>query len=307
MKQNFVICGSDEGYHRVAYTEWGKPNSDNSAVVCVHGLTRNSRDFDALAMYLSSQNHHVFCPDVVGRGDSSWLKNSNQYNFKSYIMDMDILIGRTAATQIDWIGTSMGGLIGIMMAALPNTPIRRLILNDIGPQVPIHALWQLAKYVGKDPDFSSKEQAKEYFKTIYAEFGNLTEEQWTLFTEHSIFERAPGIYASKFDPSIHDFKFKLQTVKELLYSPHKALEGILFDIDLWPLWRKIKCPVLIIRGRQSKLLLPEHIKKMQRIHPKVDVYVVEDAGHAPALLETAQHKRIADWLALTEIEETALL
>ena len=296
MKQDYVLCASEDGYHRVAYTEWGVANSTGSAFICVHGLTRNSRDFDALASYLSTYDYHVFCPDVVGRGDSDWLHNAHQYNFKTYISDMGVLIGRTGANQIDWLGTSMGGLIGIMIASLPNTPIRRLILNDIAPQVPIHALWRLAKYVGKDPDFNSKEQAKEYYKKIYSEFGNLTEEEWVQFTEYSVFERSPGVYASKYDPAIHDFKLKLQTVKEFLYSPHKALEGLIFDIDLWPLWQKISCPVLVIRGRHSDLLLPEHIKKMKRLHPLVDVIEVDDAGHAPALLEIRQHEQIADWL-----------
>jgi pimeloyl-ACP methyl ester carboxylesterase len=300
MKQNYVLCTSQEGYHRVAYTEWGEPDSRSSAVLCVHGLTRNSRDFDALAMFLSSQGYHVFCPDVVGRGDSSWLKNSDQYNFDRYMMDMNVLIARTTATQIDWIGTSMGGLIGIMMAALPNSPIRRLILNDISPQIPIHPLWQMARYVTKDPRFTSKEEAKKYFKKLYAEFGNLTETQWDQFTEHSITECSPGIYASKFDPKIQ--RSKWLSLKTILNSPHKALEGILFDIDLWSFWEKIKCPVLVIRGKHSNLLLPEHIRKMQRIHPMVDFFEVEDAGHAPALLEHSQHSKIADWLGYIKEE-----
>lgn len=296
MKQDYILCVSDEGFHRVAYTEWGKVNSESPTVICVHGLTRNSRDFDALADYLSAQGSHVFCPDVVGRGDSSWLTNPQDYNFKRYIVDLSNLISRTGAKEIDWIGTSMGGLLGIIMASLPNTPIRRLILNDVGPQVPIQALWHLAKYVGKDPEFSSKEQAKEHYKKIYAEFGNLTEKQWINFTEHSVTEPSPGVFISKFDPDIHDFKLSWQSVKEFFYHPHRALEGILFDIDLWDFWQKIKCPVLVIRGSRSTLLLPEHIKKMKRIHSEVDFFEVEDAGHAPALLELEQHKKIRSWL-----------
>ncbi|WP_347251748.1 alpha/beta hydrolase [Legionella sp.] len=296
MKQDYVLCATKEGYHKVAYTEWGEVNSEPSAVICVHGLTRNAHDFDPLANYLSTQGYHVFCPDVVGRGDSSWLKNPQNYNFDRYILDMNVLISRTGATKIDWIGTSMGGLIGIMMAALPNTPIRRLILNDVSPQVPIHALWQLAKYVGKDPEFSSKEQAKEHYKKIYAEFGNLTEEQWDQFTETSVIEHSPGVFISKYDPSIHDFRIKWQAVKEFFYHPHKALEGILFDVDLWEFWHNVKCPVLVIRGRHSKLLLPEHIRKMKRTHPHVDVLEIEDAGHAPALFDRDDHENIIDWL-----------
>lgn len=296
MKQNFILCAVKEGYYHVAYTEWGKTNQSNSAVICVHGLTRNSRDFDELALFLSSLDHHVFCPDIVGRGDSSWLQDPNNYTFEHYFTDMNILIGRTGATQIDWIGTSMGGLIGMMIAAMPNSPIRRLILNDVGPQVPIQALWRLAKYTSNNPRFKTKDEAKEYFKEIYADFGNLTEKQWDKFTLNSI-EPSEDVFICKYDPGIHELKFKWQSVKELFYHPHKALEGVLFDMDLWSLWQNIKCPVLAIRGARSDLLLPEHIDRMKRTHSLVEVYEVEDAGHAPALLELAQHKKIADWLA----------
>ncbi|WP_028387655.1 alpha/beta fold hydrolase [Legionella fairfieldensis] len=302
MKQNYIFNASSEGYYKIAYTEWGYSHPGSAAVICVHGLTRNCRDFDALARFLSVNGHHVFCPDIIGRGDSSWLSNSQHYNFKRYAMDMNVLIGRTGATQIDWLGTSMGGLIGILMASLPNTPIRSLILNDVSPQVPIQALWRLAKFAGKDPEFSTKEEAKKHYKKIYAEFGHLTEEQWNYFTEHSIKEKYAGTYISKFDPSIHDFGFKWQTVKELFYSPHKALEGVLFDVDLWDVWRNIHCPVLVIRGHHSSLLLPEHIKKMQRTHPHVDFFEVEDAGHAPALLNEEEHEKILDWLDYIEDE-----
>ncbi|CDZ79114.1 Tropinesterase [Legionella massiliensis] len=302
MKQNYILSASKEGYHKVAYTEWGEASPTASTVICVHGLTRNSRDFDALAGHLSSVGYHVFCPDVVGRGLSSWLKNPQLYNFERYTTDMNVLIGRTGASQVDWIGTSMGGIIGMMLASLPNTPIRRLILNDVGPQIPVQSLWHMAKYVGKDPQFVSKEDAKKHFKVIYAEFGKLTEEQWDYFTEHSITERSPGVFRSCYDPGIHEVRLKWQSLKELFYSPHKALEGIIFDIDLWPFWRQIKCPVLVIRGQQSKLLLPEHLRKMQRLHSKTEVYEIADAGHAPALLEPAQHEKITAWLDASNAE-----
>lgn len=301
MRQNFILGASTEGYHRVAYTEWGKLNSDSSAVICVHGLTRNGRDFDALANYLSTQGQHVFCPDIVGRGASEWLKDPHLYTFERYIADMNLLIARTCASKIDWIGTSMGGIIGIMMASMPNTPIRSLILNDVGPQVPINGLWRIAKYSAQNPEFLSFEKAKEYYKELYAEFGISTEEQWDFFTKHSIRERSPGVFVANYDPRLHEAKFKLHSMKELFHSPHKALEGVLFDIDLWSYWEGIKCPVLVIRGQNSELLLPQHIKRMQRSHSKVDVYEIANTGHAPALLESEHHEKIASWLNLQSI------
>lgn len=296
MKKNSIYGVSDEGFHNVAYTEWGSSAPEHPTVICVHGYTRNGRDFDTLAHYLGVKGRHVFCPDVVGRGDSSWFKQAHHYNFTQYVADMNALIARTHAQQIDWIGTSMGGMIGMMMAALPNTPIRRLILNDIGPQIPLHGLRKLAKYIGNEPEFKSVEEAKQYFKANYSEFGILTEQQWDTFTEHSIEQRAAKVYVAKVDPGIKNPKSTMQAVSDFFHHPQKSLEGILYDIDLWSIWKKIRCPVLVIHGVRSDLLTPEIIRKMIRTHPKTEVYEVENAGHAPALLETSQHEIIEQWL-----------
>lgn len=295
MKNDFILCASEEGIHQVAYTEWGNA-SKAPTIICVHGLARNRHDFDSLSAFLSAKNRHVFCPDIVGRGDSSWFKNPKYYNFEQYVADMITLIARTADHEIDWIGTSMGGLIGMFLAAIPNSPIRRLILNDVGPQIPLQALWHLGKYAAKEPKFASKEEAKAYYKKIYADFGNLSEEQWNTFTENSIREFAPNVYIAKTDPGINDSKAGWQFMRELIHNPHKALEGVFFDVDLWDNWRKVQCPVLVIRGQRSDLLLPEHIRKMQRIHPQTELFEVEQAGHAPALLELLQQEKIAAWL-----------
>lgn len=296
MKKNNFLGISDEGFHNIAYTEWGSSDSELPTTICVHGYTRNSRDFDALAYYLSLQGRHVFCPDVVGRGDSSWFKNSHHYNFTQYVSDMNALIARTYDTHIDWIGTSMGGIIGMMLAALPNSPIHRLVLNDVGPQVPIHGLKRLAKYAGNEPDFRSVEEAKEHFKINYSEFGITTEEQWDTFTQNSIEQRGPDLYSVKVDPGIKNPKSTFQIVSEFFHHPHRALEGILYDIDLWSIWKNVSCPVLVIHGAHSDLLTPEIIRRMQRMHPQTEVYVKEDAGHAPALLDIEDHEKIDDWL-----------
>lgn len=296
MKTNYFLGVSADGFHRVAYTEWGQPDKTQPTVFCVHGLLRNRHDFDALANFLSRQERHIFCPDIAGRGDSEWFKNPQHYTFEQYIADMTTLIARSSVTQIDWIGTSMGGLIGMMMAALPNSPIRRLVLNDIGPQIPLHGLRRLAKYADTHISFSSKEEAKQYYQTIYADFGDLSESQWIDFTEHSIALQPNGKYTAKCDPNITHNKTHTQFMWELVHHPHKTLEGVLFDIDLWSIWCQIKCPVLLIHGRHSDILLSEHIAKMQEIYPQTDLIEVENAGHAPALLELAEHEKIKNWL-----------
>lgn len=296
MKKNHILGISDEGFHTIAYSEWGSLNYELPSIICVHGYTRNSRDFDPLANYLSIMGRHVFCPDVVGRGESSWFKKAHHYNFTQYVSDMNVLIARTGSTEIDWIGTSMGGIIGMMLAALPNTPIRRLVLNDVGPQIPIYALKKIAKYAGKDSEFKSMEEAKRYFQINYAEFGKLTEEQWDTFTTNTIKKIDEHHYISKLDPGIKNPKSTIQVVSEFFHHPHKALEGILYDIDLWSIWQNVKCPVLVIRGVHSDLLTPEIISRMKRAHDNVEVYEIEDAGHAPALLNQAEHERIDLWL-----------
>jgi len=296
MKKNSFLGLSKEGFHTVAYTEWGSWYPELPAVICVHGYTRNGRDFDALAHYLSLKGRHIYCPDIVGRGDSAWFKQAQHYSFPQYVDDMNVLIARTNAHHIDWIGTSMGGIIGMMIASLPNSPVRRLILNDVGPQIPLHGLRKLAKYIGNEPDFKTKAEAKDFFKKNYAQFGLLSDSQWDTFTKHSVEQRAPNLFVAKVDPHIKNPKSTVQILSDLFHHPQKALEGILYDIDLWSIWKTIHCPVLVIHGKHSDLLTTEIIEKMQRIHDSTYVYEIEDAGHAPALLDNANHEVIDEWL-----------
>lgn len=296
MKQNSILGVSEEGFHHIAYTEWGSYCNEHPSIICVHGLTRNGRDFDGLASYFALQDRHVFCPDVVGRGESSWFKNPQHYNFTQYVMDMNALIARTGAKSIDWVGTSMGGIIGMMIAALPNSPIHKLILNDVGPQIPLYGLRQIAKSIGNVPRFKSLEEAQHHFQTSYAEFGPLTDEQWHNFTLHSVEKRGPNSYMAKVDPAIRNPKSTFQVISEFFHHPHKALEGIVYDIDLWSIWEKIHCPVLVIHGVHSHLLTEDIIKKMCRTHPETYVFNIEDAGHAPALMDPLQQEFIYNWL-----------
>ncbi len=297
MKMDYVLGLTEDGFHKVVYTEWGNTAENEIPIICVHGLTRNSRDFDPLAEHLSKHSQrHVYCPDIVGRGESDWLKNPQHYTYEHYIEDLNALIARTRARQIDWIGTSMGGILGMIMASLPNTPIRRLILNDVGAQIPVKAIARLSKYAGRDPVFRSLDEAKRYYKVIYADFGELSEDQWQKLTEHSLREESPGRFVTKLDQGIKSTPSKSQIAWKILLNPQKALEGTFFDIDLWQIWRKVKCPVLLIHGTRSDLLLPDVIEKMQRLHPTMEVLEVPDAGHAPALQKEDQIQVIDRWL-----------
>lgn len=296
MKTDYYLGISEEGFHRVVYSEWGKPEPGSIPIICVHGLTRNRHDFDSLANFISEQGRHLFCPDMVGRGDSDWLKNPLHYTYEQYVSDSNVMIAKSNAIQVDWIGTSMGGLIGMILASLNKSPIRRLVMNDIGPQIPVKSMARLSKYAGKDPEFSSVEEAKQYLKTIYADFGNLSDEQWQQFTENSIHEIAPGRYATTMDQGIKIVQAKSKLAWNLLLHPMKALEGTLFDVDLWEIWRKVNCPVLVIHGSHSDMLLPATIEKMQKTNPRVDVIEISNAGHAPALLDPVHQKMIYQWL-----------
>jgi pimeloyl-ACP methyl ester carboxylesterase len=295
MKKDYFFGLSEEGFHKIAYTEWGV-SSEHAAIICVHGLTRHSRDFDSLANYLSAQNNHVFCPDIVGRGDSDWLKNPLHYTYEQYLADMNVMMARTQAKEVNWIGTSMGGLIGMMLAALPYSPIKRLILNDVGPQIPVNAIARFSKYASPDPEFSSLSEAKQFFKKVYADFGHLSESQWDHFTQTSVREITPGQFISKYDQDVKTSHAKNNWGWRLLFHPHKALEGTLLDVDLWDIWRKITCPVLVIHGENSDILLPSIIGKMQTLHPNTQVIEIANTGHAPALLELTHHEMINQWL-----------
>ncbi|MEM9685011.1 MAG: alpha/beta fold hydrolase, partial [Pseudomonadota bacterium] len=169
MTRNDVLAAGQAAFHRLAYGDWGEPANPN-VLFCVHGLARNSRDFDFLAAAMEDR-YRVICPDVLGRGDSDWARDPADYNTQRYLSDMSTVLARIDATTIDWVGTSMGGLIGMTAAAMPGSPIRRLVINDIGPFVPNAALRRIAGYVGNDPRFEDMAAARAHFRSVYDTFG----------------------------------------------------------------------------------------------------------------------------------------
>ncbi len=284
-----VRCLSPGGFHTMAYREWGAPDAAR-VVICVHGLTRTGRDFDSLAAALAEAGCRVVCPDVVGRGDSGWLADPAGYGFPQYLADMTVLLARLEAETVDWVGTSMGGLIGMMMAAQPGTPragtpVRRLVLNDVGPFLPKAALARIAGYVGHDPRFADLAAAEAYVRDVHAGFGALADHEWRHLAETSVVAaegegEEDGALRLRYDPGI-GAGFRARPVE---------------DVDLWAVWDRIVAPSLVLRGANSGLLLPETAAEMTRRGPRAELVEIADCGHAPALMEPGQIALVRDWL-----------
>ncbi|MEQ8356793.1 MAG: alpha/beta hydrolase [Kiloniellaceae bacterium] len=273
-----LSCLSKTGFHELAYRESGPGHP--VPVVCLHGLGRNARDFDNLAAALAAAGRRVVCLDVVGRGDSAWLRDPMDYSYPQYLADTAALIARLDCARVDIVGTSMGGLIGMMLAAQPGNPIRRLVINDVGPFIPKAALERILDYFGRDPRFPDLEAAEAYHRATYRGFGDLSDAQWRHLTETSLRPDGAG-WRLHYDPRIAE--------------PLRAAE--LCDVDLWPLWDAITCPVLALRGAESDLLLAETAAEMGARGPRAEVVVVPGCGHAPALLEAGQIDPLRHWLS----------
>ena len=268
LSRSFHGC-SPAGFHRVAYTEWGQASSD-PPVICVHGLARNGRDFDRLADRLS-QSSHVFCPDIVGRGQSDWLRDPALYGYPQYINDMTALIARTDHKTVDWVGTSMGGIMGMLIAAMPANPIRRLVVNDVGPFIALEELHRIAGYVASPPDFDTPAASEPYLRAIYSSFGIKRDEDWQHMIQYSTRLKPDGRWTLAYDPAIAT-----------------ALSALTQDVDFWAIYDQIKCPVLLLRGTESTLLSAAVAHEMTERGPKARLVEIADTGHAPALMDEAQ-------------------
>ena len=266
------------GFHRVHYTEWGDPDNPK-VLICVHGLTRTGRDFDFLAAALEHE-YRVICPDVVGRGQSDWLNDKSDYTYPLYVSDMAMLLARIDAERIDWVGTSMGGLIGIFLASYTGSPIHKMVINDIGPRIPAAGLQRVATYVGQVVTFDSIEKMEKFLRTIAATFGNLSDEQWRHMTIHGARQLEDGRYTFAYDPDIAK-NFRTLDLK---------------DIDLWSMWDAIHCPTLVLRGEHSDVLDHADAVIMTERGPKAKLIEFPGMGHAPALMADDQIAVVRDWL-----------
>lgn len=278
MKTQYVTSCSIGGSHQLAYTDWGDINNPN-ILVCAHGLTRNKHDFDALAKKLASKRR-VICFDLPGRGESGWLNNKLAYDYNQYTVDALMIIARTGAKKVDWLGTSMGGLLGMALASLENSPVKTLILNDVGPFIPKTALQRIADYVGEQPCFNTADELESYMRTIYAGFGNLSNDQWKHLLRYGQRTLDNGQLTLNYDPDISQA------------FTNKPLE----DIDLWPLWRNIRQHTLVIRGENSDLLEQSTAEGMIKSHPNCELMEVHNTAHSPALMNDTDNGLIEHWL-----------
>lgn len=278
MQQKFVHGLSVRGFHRLSYYEWGPANAART-IVCVHGLTRNARDFDVLAAALAA-DCRVICVDVAGRGDSDWLVDPSLYAYQQYLADMTVLLARLGVPQVEWVGTSMGGLIGILLAAQPRNPISRLVLNDVGPFISAAAMQRIATYISQSPLLPDMAAASAYIRTIYQNTGPCTEADYQAMTETSVRPLSTGGYALRFDPAIA--------------VNFAALTG---DVDLWPYYDRIACPTLVLRGALSDVLTDDTAAAMTRRGPKAQLAVIPSIGHYPALRDAKQIRIVTDFLA----------
>ncbi|MDO8314817.1 MAG: alpha/beta hydrolase [Rugosibacter sp.] len=282
MREGNVKCLSTAGFHQMAYVEWGDVDNPN-VLVCVHGLTRNGRDFDFLAQALEA-DYRVICPDVAGRGKSDWLTNKSLYVMPQYCADMVTLLARLNVETVDWLGTSMGGLIGMALAAQPGNPIRRLVLNDVGPVVTAVSLARIGDYLGTPPRFDNIEEAEAYVRKVSAPFGPLTDAQWRHLTVHVVREAADGKIEFIYDPGIAQ-----------IYRQGQLLSGGR-DVELWSLFDAITCPTLLLRGEVSDLLTPATAQAMTQRGPHAKLIEIPGVGHAPMLMDETQIAPVRDFL-----------
>ncbi len=277
------LCISKRGFHNLAYVEWGDPASDRVAV-CVHGLSRQGRDFDRLASVMAQRGWRVVCPDLVGRGRSDWLRDPQEYTLPQYAADLTTLIARLDVPAVDWIGTSLGGLIGMLVAGQDNSPIRRFVINDVGPFLPWQALLRLGNSVRNAPrSFPDLDAAVAHYRTMLAPFGRLSEAEWRHLAVHSLHQDAAGRWHKVFDPDIT--------------ASFRA--GLYFNLSLWTYWDAIRCPTLVLRGAESDLLLESTAREMARRGPRATIAEISGVGHAPALLDPEQIGAVVDWLDQT--------
>lgn len=289
----FVHCPDAHGGHRMAYWQWGNPASRH-VVMCVHGLTRQGRDFDVLAQALCDKaggDIRVVCPDVTGRGKSDWLKDPQGYQIPFYAADMMVLLAQLHAQTLDWVGTSMGGLIGMVVAGQPEMPafaqIRRLVLNDVGPSIEWQALQRIGLYLGNTGAFDTEQQAANATWAVSSTFGPHTPAQWLALTRPMLkpLGDGSGKLTLHYDPAL--------AVPMQGMTPESATAG---EVFLWQMYDQIRAETLLVRGAESDLISPATALAMTQRGPRARLIEFAGVGHAPTFVAPDQVQAVVSFL-----------
>jgi pimeloyl-ACP methyl ester carboxylesterase len=286
MQHHYFSLPNGQSLH---YTAWGNPNAQ--PVVCVHGLTRNARDFDFLAQYLSKHDDfYVICIDVLGRGQSSWASDPSQYALLNYAQHSLIMLDALKLNKPHWIGTSMGGLIALTLQAIAPHRLNKLVLNDVGPVIETIALQRIAQYIGSAPHFASRALAVAYAKTAFESFGATTPAQWAGLTDHYYLDDGEGGVKIHYDPVMASVtKAQVASINPQAESASQAA--------LWASLSSLKQPVLVLRGEHSDLLTPATLADMHAAQPLLSSVTIAQCGHAPHLMDAAQAQCIHTFLS----------
>ncbi len=278
-----------QGTHEIAFYDWGMEDSPD-VVICVHGLTRNARDFDFIAQALAGSGRRVLALDMAGRGKSEWLKNPMEYNYATYVADCLAILNNFHLKGVDWLGTSMGGIIGMMIAANVPGRIRKLVMNDIGCHLSGAALQRIYSYVRSMPArFDTREQGEAYLKEIFAPFKITEPLIFAHFIEHTLKPTEDGGWRIACDPAI-GIPIAAQT------SNFEDTR----DVSLAEVWEKVTIPTLIVRGSESDILDEVTVRAMRSTNVKASEYLVRGVGHAPYLAEPMQYQRVVDWMVYAD-------
>ena len=277
-----VQCLGPRGLHRMAYWEWGEPANDR-VLVCLHGLARQGRDFDTLARAMRGE-YRVVCPDVVGRGESDRLDDPAGYQIPAYVADMVTLVARLDAAVLHWVGTSMGGLVGLGLAALPHSPVARLVLNDVGPAIDAAGIARIAAYLGQPVSWPSEDAAADYLLGISKGFGPHSREQWLALTRPMLRQEG-GAFRLHYDPAI--------AVGLRAITPVAAAAG---EAALWAAYDALRCPTLLLRGADSDVLSSTTAHAMGERGPRARLHEFAGVGHAPTLVAPEQVAVVREFL-----------
>jgi pimeloyl-ACP methyl ester carboxylesterase len=282
-----VQCLSPAGLHKMAYKEWGDARNPR-VLLCVHGVTRVADDFDQLAREMCDV-YRVVCPDIVGRGRSDWLADPRHYQLPQYVSDIVTLIARLDVEHVDWLGTSMGGLIGMGLAAAANSPVQKLLLNDIGPALDAQALARIGAYIGQDLRFDTYQEAENYIKAISVSFGPHTDDEWRKIAADVLRQDADGRWHRHYDLKL-----------AVPFQADAGADTKDAQARLWAAYDAIRCPTLVVRGERSDLLSHEVALQMTRRGPRARLVEFAGIGHAPTFVHADQIDVARDFFCPSE-------